>query len=218
MLCKLDIHATENVSCESNTNTLEHWREIKKNAKAIDADEYALPLLTCLSSSDPELRDQIAYEVLTYWLRQDKLSADVSYEMKERLLPLLKIGTGEESGHNAFGRAFSALMLSELVRDDRRNTRWLGGDVDELVVLAITMFESERDYRGLDNDHGWVHTIAHGSDLLWRLSRHPKTMVDQQLEILNALTSQINRIDIPAYTFNESDRIARVAARRAREQ
>ena len=198
--------------CTDEQETVDLWREIRTNAKHVDANKHALALLPCLASPNPELRDNIAYEVLTYWIREDKLDAKIIYEMKERLLPWLGRGAGDAAGNSSFARAFAALILAELVREDRRNTRWRGGDVDELVNLSTQMLRSERDYRGLDPKYGWIHTIAHGSDLLWRLSRHPKILVEQQSEILDAIAIQLSNPDTPAFVFNESDRLARPVA------
>ena len=204
--------ADEQPRCTDNDQTIERWREVRANAKQLDANKHALALVSCLASPNPELRDQIAYEVLTYWLRQDKLDPEVIYNIKEQLLPWLNLGAGESGGPHSFARAFAALILSELVRDDRRHTRWQGGDIDELLTLATNMFRAERDYRGLDSEYGWIHTIAHGSDLLWRLSLHPKTLVAQQGEILDAISSQLNNLTAPAFVFNEADRLARPVA------
>jgi len=73
------------------------------------------------------------------------------------------------------------------------------------------MFQQERDYRGLEPKLGWVHTVAHGADLLWRLAAHPATTPEQRTQLLQALNTQVARPGLPAYVFNEADRLARVA-------
>ena len=64
------------------------------------------------------------------------------------------------------------------------------------------------DFRGLDEDLGWVHPVAHMADLLWRFALHPSTTPDQGREILRAVRHKVAPITA-AYAFNEPDRLAR---------
>ena len=196
--------------CPSHVETLDYWQGIKAQATSLDGNQYALSLADCLASPDPVLRDQIAYEVLTYWLRKNMLSASTSMALTDKLLPWLTMNNDQAASDSALNRAFSALILSELVRADDRTGSAPKLDIKLLTNRATTMFINERDYRGLDPELGWIHTIAHGGDLLWRLSMHSQVTDAEQRSILVALNSQLTRDDTPAFTFNESDRLARV--------
>lgn len=196
--------------CKNTSEIIDYWRNIRETADTVDANDYAISLSSCLASPNPELRDRVGYEVLTYWLRKDKLDISIINELTQNLLSGLTKGVGTTDGEHAFERAFSALILSEIIRDDGRHLRWTTEKLNEVVIKSRKMFEAERDYRGLDNKYGWIHTIAHGSDLLWRLSLHPKITDQQQTEILTSLITQIARPNAPAYIFNEADRLSRV--------
>jgi len=198
-------------ACENTNDNINYWRKVRKTADTVNANDYVISLASCLASPNPELRDKIGYEVLTYWLRNDKLEENQINELKQKLLTNLTKGSGVIEGEQAFERAFSALILSEIVRDDSRHERWSTDELNDVLSHARKMFEAERDYRGLDIKLGWIHTIAHGSDLLWRLSLHPKITKQQQIELLTSLKSQIARSNAPAYIFNEPDRLTRVA-------
>lgn len=200
------------VGCEADTATLAFWRSVRDSAADADANQLILPLADCLRSPNPELRDRIAYEVITYWLRNNKASDPNVSRLRLKLVPWLQEGAGESNGDAAFARAFSALILSEVLRYDATEQSMAGEELFELHKAAMEMFVAERDYRGLTERQGWIHTIAHGADLLWRLGMHPLIGSTQQREVLDALIQQITNSGIPAYTFNESDRLARVVA------
>jgi hypothetical protein len=197
-------------SCDSSDNTLSFWRGVKQSAADIDTQGLVLTLAECLKSPNSELRDGIAYEVLTYWMRENRINDQQVSKLRIKLVPWLHSGLGESGTHAAFARAFSALILSEVLRYDTIHKSMAGEEVFEIHKAALEMFVAERDYRGLTPEFGWIHTIAHGADLLWRLAMHPLTNPDRQSELLQALSTQIVGSDIPAYTFNEADRMARV--------
>ncbi|MEM7676797.1 MAG: DUF2785 domain-containing protein [Myxococcota bacterium] len=188
---------------------LAHWQQIKAQYATIDGNLHAVSLAGCLAASDPRLRDGVAYELLTYWFRKASLRPSVRSEVLARLLPWLNRGEGAPGKH-AIARAFSALVLSEVVRSDGKSSWLTESQRLDLHEASIAMFARERDYRGLDPTIGWVHAVAHGADLLWRLAAHPETTVEQQRAQLTVLRPQIARPGLPPYVFNESDRLARV--------
>lgn len=197
-------------ACYTFEDPQRYWLAVRENAATADANELAPLLADCLRSSDPVLRDHIAYEVLTYWLRKEELSSPVKRGLVFRLQAWLSVSDASGGFDPAITRAFSALVLSELVRADSVAPFLSEDEVLALVNDAATMFSSERDYRGLVPEIGWIHTIAHGSDLLWRLSAHPSVKREQLQVILDAMADQLTTAEPPAFTFNEPDRMARV--------
>lgn len=204
---------TEALRCENNQTNLEYWREIRQSVVdkdvGINPSELAPKLAACLSSSNAELRDRIGYEVLTYWMRSKALSSADVAQLQDQLLPMLNQAQGQP-GDSAFARAFAALVLSETVRYDSLEQSMSQKEFLALSEQAVLMFRQERDYRGLTEQFGWIHTVAHGADLLWRLAMHPNSTVEQHIALLGALETQITRSETPAFTFNEFDRMARV--------
>lgn len=198
--------------CPSDRESLERWRAVRQSALEAEADRLALELAECLASRSPELRDRIAYEVLTYWLRQEKLKAETVAALREKLIPWLARGGGEAGSDAAIVRAFSALVLSELVRHDTIHGAWPPEQIASSLKSALAAFTAERDYRGLVPEIGWIHCVAHEADLLWRLVLHPKTSGADHAATLEALSGQIGRLGLPAYTHNEGDRLSRVAS------
>lgn len=197
------------VDCRDTDRALAYWRPIREAAGTTEqpADKLALELVACLGSPDKELRDRIGYELLTYWLRRDKLSDDV----RRRLLSDLRTRLGDASPEAALSRSFSALALAEIMRSDSIDPFMRPDERQALLDSAVAAIDRETDFRGLDADIGWVHPVAHMADLLWRFALHPETSQSQARSVLDGVRSKIAPT-AAAYSFNESDRLARAVA------
>ena len=123
-------------------------------------DDAPLPALLWelngyLSSTDPELRDDIAYGILTQWLYGRRI---VPVELRRELVAVwrenLSKGIGETGTDSVFLRSFSALMLSVAVALDNE-APWLEErEFDRLLASALAYQRDERDTRGFDRDKG----------------------------------------------------------------
>lgn len=203
--CDSQLHDAK-VDCRSTDTALAYWRPIKARSSEVDlpVDQLALELVPCLGSLDPELRDQIGYELFTQWLRDDRLDDST----RKRLVLELSELMGNHAEQAVLSRSFSALILAELLRTDVQKPFLSAQERAELLDNAINALKNEQDFRGLDANIGWIHPIAHNADLLWRFALHPETTATQVQTILLGVESKIAPTNT-AYTFNESDRLAR---------
>lgn len=190
------------------------WQAIKSSNFAVpsgrSADELATVLIGCLASPDPELRDGLAYETLTAWFRGGRLSVPAMKTIARTLVQNLKSGTGEVGTDTVFLRSFSALILSEAIRQDSRASYLDAPEFAEVLGAGIAYLPAERDWRGFDNKLGYIHAVAHGSDLLWRLASSSKTTVADLQRILDAVASKVAPPGEHFYVYGESERLARV--------
>ena len=173
-------------------------------------------LLACLASPDPELRDEIAYEALTHWMRSGDFDDATLRSIRDRLYAMLDRDPGA-----GFSQPFAALVLSEVARTDRvaPRTGWMSSaERAAMVERAATFVESVRDYRGYVNGEGWRHGVAHGADWLMQLALNPALERTHHDRILAADATQAVPERGHAYVFGEPGRLARpvlfVAARR----
>lgn len=160
-------------------------------------------LLGCLSDPDPEVRDGIAYEALTQWMRAGDFDAPALRAMREQLFGLLD---GEDKA--GFRKPFAALVLSEVARTDRIKPWMTPQERAAMVERAAAYVESVRDYRGYSEGEGWRHGVAHGADWLMQLSLNPALERAQYDRILAAIATQA----VPrshAYVFGEPERLAK---------
>jgi hypothetical protein len=172
---------------------------------ANDAERNALAraLTACVASPDSALRDGMAFEALTHWLRARQLSNETMLWLADDLEP--RLAAAEGSG---FERPFAALVLSEVVRADRIEAYLPSERHGALLDSAINYYTSVRDYRGFDEREGWRHGVAHGADLLLQLSLNPAFGKVEVERIRDALATQVAPVE-HFYIYGEPDRIAR---------
>ena len=181
---------------------------LKKNGFAV-ADparrrELAQALVGCLGNPDPELRDGIAFEALSQWMRADAFEAAQVGALRDRLYGLLDGPEGE-----GYARPFAALVLSEVARTDRIKPWMSAAERAAMVDKAAAYIEGVRDYRGYDDVQGWRHGVAHGADWLMQLALNPALDRAQADRILAAVAAQAVPASGHAYVFGEPERLAR---------
>jgi hypothetical protein len=167
--------------------------------------QLALGLLGCLGSPDPALRDRIAFEAWSAWLRGNRLDQATRTAAIERLLPRIAPDAPAGAGFDA---PFAALVLSEIARTDRVSP-WMTPAARERLLAAGTAYvASVRDYRGFDPREGWRHGVAHGADLLLQLALNPALDKPQLDRLFAALAVQVAPTG-HAYVYGEPERLAR---------
>jgi len=158
-----------------------------------------------LASADSEIRDGLAFETLSHWLRGGQLSNVVHGKMFEYLTNVL---TSKVTDPNGVYQSFSMLMLSEVARVDRKKAFLSNEQREHLVNVGSDYFSNLKDYRGFSNKVGWRHSIAHSSDLMLQLALNPAITKTQLDKLLKALASQITANQQHAYIHGESKRMA----------
>lgn len=161
-------------------------------------------LLTCLADPDPALRDGIAYDALSHWMRAGDFDDEALRDLRNRLYAILD---GDDP--QGFGRPFAALVLAEVARTDRVQSWMSSRERNDMVARAAGYLVSVDDYRGYDNHEGWRHGIAHGADWLMQLSLNTALQRTQLDMILAAVAAQAVPARAHAYVFGEPERLAR---------
>ena len=171
--------------------------------------ELTPELLSYLGSTDPFLRDELAFEVLAAWIvRDQRYSPDEMRALGDQLAHNLKAGLGEQGTDSVFLRSFSALVLDKVIEADNWHMCLEAADIRRWMEQGLSYIVAECDLRGHVPDQGWAHAIAHAADLLWVLaqSRH---LAAPDLEII--LDTIAKRIIAPVehvYLYNEDQRLA----------
>jgi hypothetical protein len=177
-------------------------------------EELALALLPCLADPDPQIRDGIAFEALSFWLRQKQISVNAQRRIFSALLNQLETNRPDEGG---FAAPFAVLTLAEIARADRV-TPFLGdAGLNTLVNAATQYVRGVHDYRGFVEGQGWRHGVAHGADLLMQLALNPAIGKAQLESLVDAALVQVAPASGHFYIYGESERLARpilFAARR----
>ncbi len=207
--CLLFFPAYALAQCPPKGQTERSLRELKKSGFTIAQDDQrqslALTLLPCLASADPVLRDGIAFEALSFWLRKDQLDLPTRQVLLEKLQTNITDPKPDKAG---FSRPFSALVLSEVARTDRIKAWMTPEQRNALVKITANYLSGIRDYRGFDDMLGWRHGVAHASDLAMQLALNPALDKAQLDLLLAAVTTQI-AITEHSYVDGESERLLR---------
>jgi hypothetical protein len=187
------------------------WERIAQQQYAVPAGESASALAHELSgflaSPDSELRDDLAYSILTHWIRAGKLSNEDLISLSDEWRANLKKNIGESGNDAVLERSFSALCLSEMAARDVKSP-FLGTErYHALLSDALTYLTQERDLRGYEVKVGWIHATAHTADLLEALAENPALTTPEQERILNAISQRLATATI-IYTHGEQDRLA----------
>ena len=194
-------------SCPPTDWSLEQLGTLKQSGFVIadpgQRSTLALGLLECLGETDPQLRDGVAYEALSTWMRKGELAPETMRTARERLYAMLA-----EPDPDGLRWPFAALALAEIARSDRTAPWMTPAERATMVLRAVAYLESVRDYRGFDVDAGWRHGVAHGADWLMQLSLNPALDGPQLNRIVDAVAVQAVPAAGHTYIFGESQRLA----------
>ena len=173
--------------------------------EAAERNRMALLLPGCLGDPDPALRDGIAFEALSKWLRASTLEPATIRTLAGLLTPQLR--AADDDG--GFRKPFVALALSEVARADRIASVLPDAARRELVAAAVHYLTGVTDYRGFDARRGWRHGVAHGADLVLQLGLNEQLSADEVRRLLVAVAAQVAPPRAVSYTFGEPERLAR---------
>ena len=178
------------------------WRVASSDAETA-RQMLALELLDCLADADPVLRDEIAFEALSTWMRAKALPAATLQAMRTLLQSML----AEPADGAGFRQAFAALTLAEIARVDRLGLFLSADERASLIEQGTRYLSGVRDYRGHDARDGWRHGVAHGADLMLQLSLNPQLERAQGEALLKAIASQVMPAGDHFYRYGEPQRL-----------
>jgi hypothetical protein len=201
-------------------DALRRWKAIAATADkapppGASAASLVPELLAYLASPDPVRRDGIAFEVLARWLDAKTLADAEVRELARRLLEDLAGPLDAPDG--VLRRSFSALVLAEVVRRDRKAPLLSDDERRAILRAAVAYAARETDLRGHTGAKGWAHAAAHTADLLARLAGLPAFTDADRALILDAVASFVVRRHGQILAYGEDGRLATsvVAAARA---
>jgi hypothetical protein len=188
------------------------WLALARGGFVLPPGERAVDVLLqmnpLLASSDPVLRDEVAYSAAERWILRDRLvTVEGLRALAKQWRANLEDGLGEPVGDRVFGRSFSALCLSLIAAADLSTPAFEQAEVDGLFEQLLDYFAREKDLRGFDPVHGWMHTVAHTADALKFLARNPRLSTGADRRLLDAVRAKIDQAET-VFAWGENDRIA----------
>ncbi|GAA1591486.1 DUF2785 domain-containing protein [Kribbella sancticallisti] len=136
------------------------WAQVRADGFAVPTDRPLADLVAELSmmlrSPDPLIRDRQAYSTLATWIGTGVLAPDQLRALGDEMVA--RFGDEEIQA-----RTFAPLILASIVFQGVFEPSW--------VPPFERWYVAEEDLRGHDPKLGWLHAVAHGSDLLGALGR-----------------------------------------------
>ncbi|MBI5959222.1 MAG: DUF2785 domain-containing protein [Chloroflexi bacterium] len=188
--------------------------------QAIIDSDYAIPqgysvggltpeLVSYLGSTDPDLRDEIAYSVMSRWVINGLYTPADLRLLIDTFAANLTRGIGEMDTDTVFLRSFSVLMLAASVYYDNHKQPYLNEqEVRSLFEQTLAYFSAEKDVRGFVPGKGWAHSCAHTADLLDEFALHRFMTAADLDRILNAFADKVMAQSGVIYLYSEDDRMS----------
>lgn len=190
----------------------EFWASIIQNDYKIPSGhtlkELTEVLFGYLPSTDPELRDDIAYTVYANWLEQEMYKREEVRAHVHELLANLEKGIGETESDSVFLRAFSVLFLAEIVHNDNQKPLLEADQIQSILEKGLWYLDAEKDPRGHVPVKGWAHALAHTADLMLELGKN-RFLAEEYLErVLQAISNKLIHSTNWIYIHGEDERLA----------
>ena len=204
----------QQASSGPSAKTRADWVALRDTNFAVPPGQTPIALLremnALLGSTDPFLRDNVAYEAAARWIyTTGALSAAEQREMLDLWTANLKSGLGEPAADSAFRRSFSALNLSIIAARDNAASFLSQEEFDKFLAAVIDYLDRERDTRGYDPAKGWIHAAAHTADVMKFLARSPKLTLSAQAGLLAAVDRKCVTFG-EVFQWGEDERLAQV--------
>lgn len=190
----------------------ERMRSLSENRGEPIADAELSFMLEHIGDERGEVRDGLIYRMFCVGLEEELFSLPQFRRIYATLSEgafLFRRGAGIRS---TLERSFSALTLALLLHfDDKDGSRYSEALSEEeracLVDDAIRFFEAEEDSTGWTEANGWVHTMAHASELLLGVARHSCCGRETAERMMNAIFTALGKREA-LFTDGEEKRIA----------
>jgi len=189
------------------------WQAIVDNDYLLPSPQTAAALtpglLSNLGSTDPDVREQFSTTVLEKWLYRGYYTPAELSDIIRQLAANLTVGLGEQGTHTVLLRSFSALTLAEIVYYDCEHPFLTASQLQQLLEDGLAYFLAEQDLRGYEAGIGWLHAVAHGSDLLAVLALHEVLQVADLERIMEAIATKVAPPTPHVYLYNKDQRMVR---------
>lgn len=189
--------------------------EVENNKYLLENDEQyisiALEMMDNIGSLDSMLRDNLIYETLNQWIKNNKF-------IFEELESLLNISLDrfhlfhrlyEKDEDAVFKRTFSVLIVALVINKHRKENFLSEKVLYEVKDKLIEYMRNEQDVRGYVEVKGWAHSAAHTADALDELVQCICFNKNDLIDILNSIKAKVY-IGYYVYVDEESERMVTV--------
>lgn len=187
----------------------------KLETQAVYTDQELNWLLEHIGDSSATIRDDLVYASFCKAILGERISCEQFKSLAEQVLEQdLLFYQMEQVGTATLTRSFAALLLALLIDCDNQKDslfyQALSVDQSQAIFSAALLYmEKEQDYRGYDENCGWVHALAHGADLLFFATQHQAFPREKTEAIWLKLLDKMAQLP-QSFTAGEEVRLARI--------
>ena len=165
-------------------------------------------LLEHLGDASPEIRDELVFTSLARGIQEELFSLEQFQFISE------EVSSDEGLYKEIDSRGVSALIYANLLSADANQQsifyQGLKAEIRNILLnQGLHYLSKEKDTTGFSSQYGWVHSFAHGADLLTEVVCHPDFLKNRDHEVFDVLDQLFKRITI-RFTNDEDWRLARV--------
>lgn len=168
-----------------------------------------------LGNPSPEIRDDLIFTSFAKGIQEELFIQEQFHFIAEGVSS--DVGLDKEIdkvGLPTLERSFRALVYANLLSADANQQsvfyQGLQSEIrDDLSNQGLHYLSKEKDTTGFSSQYGWVHSFAHGADLLTEVVCHPDFPKNRVHEVFDILGQLFKRMSI-RFTDDEDWRLARV--------
>ncbi|HEV1221272.1 TPA: DUF2785 domain-containing protein [Streptococcus pneumoniae] len=172
-------------------------------------------LLDHLGDPSPEIRDDLVFTSFARGIQEELFTQEQFHFIAEGVSSDGGLDKEiDKIGLPTLERSFRALIYATLLSDDANQQSVFyqelnAGFRNDLSNQGLHYLSKEKDTTGFSSQYGWVHSFAHGADLLTEVICHPEFPKNRVHEVFDILGQLFKRISI-RFTDDEDWRLARV--------
>ena len=187
------------------------WQQVVRDGLRVPTDrplgDMTAELTSMLGSTEPELRDGIAYPTLATWIGRGVYD-DLLSGLGDGMVAGLSVGLGEKRTDSVFRRAFSVLVLACCLNRANELDRLPADKILEWGDRLTTWYVREQDLRGYVPGNGWAHAIAHGADAIAALAASTHIHKPELTVLLDVIADRVLLPVDKVFSNGEPDRLA----------
>lgn len=171
--------------------------------------ERFVPVLEqAIASPDPYIREDLALVIFERWISEGYFSATQLRSLAERMIANLQVGLGEVAGDSAFLRAYSVLILFEIVGYHNRREQLSAEALRHIQKETISYLLAEKDERTVVAGKGWLHAVPHAFNVLIETAKSKEMGRKDHERILDAVYKRARGSVTHVYTGFEEELFA----------
>lgn len=191
--------------------TIEELIEKYKNKlpdKQVTEEEFKL-MISNIGNPNANIRED-NFDLIARLIISGKLDNHQMLQLLEHCEFVLSSVNESDTEHLVLDRSFSALIIGIIVEYLEEHDQLPQDVYEKIINLAIDYMSKETDVRGYVQGIGWMHSVAHGSDLLATCVRSKYYSGDCVKVILKVIAKKLCQLntDLSCYIDDEDERQA----------